>query len=669
MHMYLPYFASLLLVIVPGALGQQSVDPISNLVSQALSVATDVVSLLSVQATATASPTSTSTPTTTSTSSTSSRSSSASQSSVTTTSTTSSTTSSQITTSTQSASDTAAAAAASSSAASAIAATNAQNSKNRTIAIALGVVLGLLALAILTGLLLFCLRRRRRQRAQGSRRSFSSEDVGGATWGKEPLSNSSTVEHNSPNRLSTHEHNHTPIHAGAPRMTENALHRHGGNSALGNDRPVPRRGAPDFQPGITGGAPAVQGAHHSSQSHIPLSSHSPSGAAAAGFGGAALGALAANHHHDSHEDRGFGQHHNDDRGISRKTVGAAFAHGTSDHSPRMGMGKDAAPGYQAGHSISPQGKMANSSQPVRTTDSTSPSSAISNGNPPAYNGTDPNGVSHALSSHPPFADTHRHSTGHDAAVTGAAGVGAGALAGAALANHHNGDQDHPGSSLTGRRSWDHNRQPRHPQSILANPANRRSFGSTNPYVQPRDPRRARFSDDVVDGESAAHDGNGRYQDDLPQNSPYPKMEQTHSPQQSISSEAWDHATNGSPNANHMPGGWRGSGDFTRGNGSGEFNRPISNRTSGEFNRPGNRPSYGNDASIPPVPNMPTSPPTDSKPKNPSLSDLHQQEQEGWYRGRYMGDDVRPVDSANSGGTGGYDDRFYAVNRRSVGQAI
>ena len=691
MHIYLPCFAGLLFVIVPGALGQQSVDPISNLVSQALSVATDVVSLLSVQATATPTPTPTPTPTTRSTSSTasrsfltssrspltSSRSSSASQSSVTTTSTTSS----QTTTSTQSASDTAAAAAASSSAATAIAATNAQNSKNRTTAIALGVVLGLLALAILTGLLLFCLRRRRRQRAQGSRRSVSSEDVGGAIWGKEPLSNSGTVEHIPPNRLSTHEHNHTPIHAGAPHMTENALHRHGGNSALGNDRPVPHRVAPEFQPGIMGGAPAGQGAHHSSQSHIPLSSHSRSGAAAAGFGGATLGGLAAKHHRDSHKDRGFGQHHSDDQdihdyqnidnhqGISRKPVGAAFAHGTSDHSPRMGIGNDAAPGYQAGHSISPQGNMANSSQPARTTDSTSPSSAIRNGNPPAYNGIDPNGSSHPLSSHPPFADTHRHSTGHDAAMTGAAGVGAGALAGAALANRHDGDQEYPGSSLTGRRSWDANRQPRHPQSILANPANRRSIGSTNPYVQPREPRRARFSDDVVDGESPARDGNGRSQDDSPQNSPYPKMEQSHSPQQSVNSEAWDHATNGSPNASQMPGGWRGSGDFTRGNGSGEFNRPITNRTSGEFNRPANRTSYGNDPSIPPVPNVSTSPPADSKPKNPSLSDLHQQEQDGWYRGRYMGDDVRPVDSANSGMTGGYDDRFYAANRRSVGQAL
>ncbi len=712
MHVYLPYSAGLLLAAVPGALGQQPVDPLSDLVSQALSVATNVVSILSVQATATPTPT----PTTTSTSSTSSTSSSSSSTSPSSTSssstsssslTTTSTLSSQTTTSTQSASDTAAAAA-SSSAAAAIAATDAQNSKSRTTAIALGVVLGLLGLALLIGLLLFCLRRRRRQRVKSSRRSISSEDLGGANWGKEPLGNSSTVEHIPPNRLSTHEQNHTPLGAGAPLMAENALHRHSGNSAFGNDRPVPHRVAPEFQPGNVGVLPAGRGAHHSNQNYIPLSSHSRSGTAAAGLGGAAMGGLAARNHHDGHHHRGFGHHHNNEQDInshqhlSRKPVGAAFAHGASDQPLNMGIKSDAAPGYHAGHSISSQGNMANSSQPVRTVDNTSRSSGITNGSPPAYNGIDPSGSSHALSSHPPFADSRRHSAGHDMGTTGATSIGAGALAGAALANRHDGNQDRPDSSLTGRRSWDPNRQPQHPQSILANPAQRRSIGSTNPYVQPREPRRARFSDDAVDGDNSGGHGNGRQQDDLPQNSPYPRMEQSRSPPQFTNSEAWDHSRNGNSIPNQMPGVRPGSGDFTGGNGSGEFKRPPTNRMSGEhnrsptnrvsgefnhspthrmsgeFNRPANRTSYGgNDASIPPVPSIPAPQSADSRPRNPSLSDLHQQEQNGWYRGRYMGDDVRPVDSATSPATpttatttgGGYDDRFYAANRRSVGQAM
>jgi hypothetical protein len=91
----------------------------------------------------------------------------------------------------------------------------------------------------------------------------------------------------------------------------------------------------------------------------------------------------------------------------------------------------------------------------------------------------------------------------------------------------------------------------------------------------------------------------------------------------------------------MPGGWRGS---------------------GEFNRIPNRSSFSND--------NPTLTPTQSaeqhKPKNPSLSDLRQQEEDGWYRGRYMGDDVRPVDSGAS--PVGGDQRFYA-NRSGVGQAM
>jgi hypothetical protein len=514
-----------------------------------------------------------------------------------------------------------------------MAAANARNSKNRTIAIVLGVVLGLLAIALLAGLLYFCLRRRRRQRAVGSRRSVSPEKVGGASWGKEPLSNASTIEHSTPSRFSTHERHHTPVGAATPFMAENALHRRDGNRPLSTGTPIPHRGAPDFRPGLLDGPSAGHGPQYPSQTHIPLSSHSRTNTAVAGLGGAALGGMAAKHHHDKHDQRDSTHYANDQRqNISRKPIGGGIRHGTSDQSSNVGVMNDSAPGYQTGHSGSPIGNMKNSSERVGTTGGIPPSLSPGNGNPPAYNGT-----GNPLSSHPPFADSHRHSAGHDPLMAGAAGVGAGALGGAALAKHDDGNRD-ADSALTGRRSWDPSRPPRNPQSILANAANRRSTGSTNPYVQARSPgRRARFSDDVTDLDSSPHDGNGHH-DEIPQNHSYPHMEHSRSPQQ-VRPNSGEYVRNESPS--HMPGGWRGSGEFSR----------IPNRS-----------SFSND--------NPTLTPTQSaelhKSKNPSLSDLRQQEEDGWYRGRYMGDDVRPMDSGTS--PVGGDQRFYA-NRSGVGQAM
>ena len=486
-----------------------------------------------------------------------------------------------------------------------MAAANAQSKKNRTTAIVLGVVLGLLALAVLTGLLLFCLRRRRRQRAVGSRRPVSSEDVGGASWGKEPFSHSSITEH-------------TPLAAPASYMTDNGLHRHEANDNMGDTRPTPHPVAANFRPVIMDGTPAGQGAHRPNQNHIPLSAHSRSNVAAAGLGGAVMGGLAAKHHHDNHhnahDDRGFAQTSHEHQGVPRKPVGSALSRAATGPASNVGVAADAAPRYQAGYSVSPHRDMEHPSQPIEATGSTSPNSTLSNGNPPAYNGTADPRSPHPLTSHPPVEDSHRHSTGNGFPT---------AIAGPA--NHHHGDRD---SSLTGRRIWDPKRQPQHPQSILANAANSRSTGSTNPYVPARSPKQARFKDDVVALDDQAHEGN-RSREDLPQDNSFPKMEP-------ISSVTQDRVRNGSPS--HMPGGWRGS---------------------GEFNRAGNRASFNDD----PTTGSPVQS-TESRPRNPSLGDLRQQEEDGWYRGRYMGDDVRPVDS----GATGHDQRFYG-HRGSVGQAM
>lgn len=606
MQLHLPCLVALALGALPGAWGQ-SVDPLSRFVSQAFSVYTGVVSVLSVQATAT------NAARTTSSSSSSTSSSTTSSTSSSTSSTRSSTfsTSIQASTPTISPSNTAEAAAASSSAAAAVAAMNSQNNKNRTIAIVLGVVLGLLALALLVGIVLFCLRRRRRRRAVGSRRSVSPEAMGGASWGKEPLTTANNVEHTTSSRFSTNERHPASIGAAAPLMAENTQHNYGPHNGIGSHAPMLHRTAPNFQPGMMERPAAEQALHRPSPNHIPLSSHSRSNAAAAGLGGAALGGLAEKHHHDKQDERDSRHHPNDDRRtISRKPVGGVIDHRPTDGSLNMGLSNDSVPSYRSRSGSLPA------------------SSANTNGNPPAYNGT-----SHALSSHPPFEDSNRKGSGHEPLMAGAAGAGAGTVVGAALAEHHDRDPE-PNSALTGRRSWDANRQPRNPQSILANASNRRSTGSTNPYVQPRSPgRRARFSDDVASSDSPVR-GENFHHDELPQ----------HSPQQ-IRPASGEHTRNGSPRTN-MPGGWHGSPDHDQ----------LSQRG-----------SFSNDTTIS-SPQAVANP--SLNPKGPSLSDLRRQEEDGWYRGRYMGDDVRPV-PVDPGNNAGNDQRFYAnrVGGGGVGQAM
>jgi hypothetical protein len=422
-------------------------------------------------------------------------------------------------------------------------------------------------------------------------------------------------------------------------MTQNTLHGQESNGAFGNGRPIPHRVAPNFQPGVMDRSPAGQGMHHPGQGHIPLSSHSRSGVVAAGLGGAALGGLAAKHHHDNRDQQNFSHNSRDHPSISRKPVGPS-GHGQIGHSPNMGVTNSSAPRYPPGHPLSPQGFTANSSQPVRTTDNISPNASSKSGSPPAYEGAANHISSNPLSSHPTLDETHKHNLHHTPIMTGAAGT----LVGTALARHHDKDTDRSNDpfSLTGRRSWDASRRPQHPQSILANPANRRSTGSTNPYVQARNPKQARFSDDELLASNTRANESIPYHED---SSPYQHHQMDHArsnPQLRTNAGAWPQqqqqqpVSPESPN-NSMPGGWRGSGEFSH-----------------HHHQPGNRGSFTHD------------------PQQPENGD------NGWYRGRYMGDDVRPVDSpvsaTGSGSPGqgqGQEEnaRFYAANRRSVGQAM
>jgi hypothetical protein len=415
-------------------------------------------------------------------------------------------------------------------------------------------------------------------------------------------------------------------------MTENALTRHGGPGAINDTTPIPHRGAPTFQPGLVTGASPGPRPHQGSPNHIPLSSHSRSNVAAAGLGGAALGGMAAKHHHDKHDAKDFGhQSHDHKQGIARKPVRGQIGDGGARHSPDVLVGNDFVPGYQSGHSGSHHGDVKTSSVPVGTGNIPSTGSPLGNANPPAYNGS-----AHPLSSHPPFTDTHRHSIGHEPLMTGAAGIGVGAIGGAAHEKHHDGNRDLD-SSLTGRRSWDPSKPPQHPPSIIPNPSGRRSIGSTNPYVPARSPGNPRFSGDMTESKRYSHGGQNRYSDnDLSQNNSYPRME--HRESSKLISPISDEPTtprHGSPRHN-IPGGWRGSGEWDRNSG-------------------GNRGSLSNDNK--------DNQTTDLRPRGPSLSDLRQQEgEEQWYRGRYIGD-RKSADLSKPG----YDSRFYADKR--VGQAL
>ena len=215
-------------------------------------------------------------------------------------------------------------------------------------------------------------------------------------------------------------------------------------------------------------------------------------------------------------------------------------------------------------------------------------------------------------------------------MAGAAGVGAGAVGGAAAARHQNGIRNRDtDSSLTGRRSWDAGRQPQPPHSILANPAGRRYTGSTNPYVQARDPKKARFSDEVINFSDRRQSHSGH-----PPNNSYSNADNTGGPPL-VSPISNGSPINGSPR-HSMPGGWRGS---------------------GEWERNGRRASYGND-------NVASSRPAATN------------DEAGWYRGRYMGDGRPAPGSAlapapastsapgDSGMADPADSRFYAQKRAS-----
>jgi hypothetical protein len=653
MHAYLVCFSSFALGLLSGAYGQGN-DPLDQLLSDAVSVITDFRSRLSVQVTATRSSKTSSTTLSTSQSSSSTTDSSTSSASPSTTPSTSSPAiSSAATSSTGSSSFTktgpitpnAASASASATAAAAAAASDqGQSNKSQTIAIALGVVFGVLALIALASLIFCCMRRRRRRRASKSHRSVSPD---------------------SRSRFADHDRHH-----GHSFADEKASYE-------------------------------TDGLHRNTDHPIPLSPHARShGApAAAGVGGAALGGLAAKHHYQKQNEGNASHLSNGDRhhGISRKPVGGTVGPGANGHTTGT-LANGAAPTHHPRHSGLPPGLKPLSDNhgattgPIANGVEAAPRShhsdlppglkplsgdhgtgggslsgpGSSNSNPPAYNGN-----SHGHSPHFTPDHTHRHSDGHSPYATGAAGLGVGALGGAAVARHHDGNHNHNRNSApadSGRRSLDTNRHSQSRPSILSNSSGRRSLGSASPHAPTRGQRRARFSDDVT-GEPVLGTGipphnSSDQHDHIDNHAQHPTHHTFNQAPVGMSSGG---TGGGDPRTDHMPGGWHDSSDW-------DNHKHISENSGTE-----------NTSSSDSVPRGDLNHHQDYQARNRSLTDVSSSpsrplsrppadrgEREGsWYRGRNTGGGPctpTPIDPARSG----YDSRFYShsnPSRGSVGQAL
>ena len=279
-----------LVVLSLAALSTAQGDLFSSLLSDAQSIYTAVTSILA----STASSTSTSS-TATSTSSSSSSSTSTSSDSTTSSSQSASTTSTPAITSAPT--DTAAAAQSSS------AASNNGGGGSNVLPIVLGCTLGALAIAAFLALLLFCLRRRHRNKKFGKYRSGSPDSDEIESWRHEkPSARSSKNPVGSAYPVSGGAYDHSPL------MTEHA----GGSHHSQHQNPFVPIPPPARRTNLCAGlnssteysahpySPEHVNAHEANQFGMGHYGHGSNHALAAGLGGAAVGGLAA-HAHDRHQ--------------------------------------------------------------------------------------------------------------------------------------------------------------------------------------------------------------------------------------------------------------------------------------------------------------------------------------------------------------------------------
>lgn len=374
----------------------------------------------------------------------------------------SSTAASTATTSTPSSSSTAAAAAA--------AASSSTHHHSNTLAIALGVSLGALALGLLLLGLWCCCRRRRR--ARSPRRALSPEDEEVNSWrASNPGSGSSYTHISGPTTPTQTQPHHYPTPA--PEMAQHPAMRQRQDSRHENPFvpavPPPRRSAPNAKPGLTdetvpGQDPFVKPVPAPSTSILrkSISRYSPP------------------------------------RGNTYNEVPTSPTHGGFDQQPTVG-------GSTAPFVIK---------TPTSPTNYTSPIASPKNqySTPVAYQPWNPdnNARHHVSGSYSSGGDTiaeplpthynnDRQATPYEL-MGGATAAGAGAAGGAAYTHHqqHNSqEQSHfDSSSNSDRQSYE--------SAPYDHPVINRH--STPPHAPSRSPKRARFSDSVTGGSNS---DNGR----------------------------------------------------------------------------------------------------------------------------------------------------------------
>jgi hypothetical protein len=325
-------------------------------------------------------------------------------------------------------------------------------------------VLGALALGLLVLVLLLCCRRRRHSR-NGSPRLLSPDGEEIESWRghkNRPRSRDGLIGgHNN--------QNYKNENAGLPNMAE--------HPALANDHnhqnpfvpipPAPRRSAPNSSADLTDAS--VPQEPFSMDSNGMRKDHHHGGELAAGVGGAALGAAALHHHEKNKHDKKHGNSYDQKPGFMRRPVpdNAYPSTTTNDDAyalnkvPRLKSGE--APRYNGDDYGYGTGPYEAGQRGIRQPNTGAPLSP--------FNATGHHGGSSGENGHPLLA------------------AGAGALGGAAPANHHNRDR----SDSAPRRSYDsaktpgpnalmdHTRQPMplhdHPARDLVSPISSDSYSS------------------------------------------------------------------------------------------------------------------------------------------------------------------------------------------------
>ena len=389
---------------------------------------------------------------------------------------------------------------------------------DNTLPIALGVVIGLLAVGISLGVLFCCWRRRQRrkhEKLQGSPSSPHPKAIESGHFGKGYSSGSSTAESELPAHSVNHDLNHASNRGGMAPISEDVtntknVHHHSSTlgSSLSHDSP------PSFHSGTTSTNNAPYHGPDDVPSYTPVQSGSIAsklGAAGAGLGvGALAGSAVHNHHRNDHIDHHGDHHTTNKRNVSRKPV----------------HGRDGPPSINR----------PSSSTASHSGKDLSDSEVLSHG---------PNNSSELPVT--PRAPSRRQSVSPEAAT-------------ADVDQHH--QQPNFETDVNSRNSPRAERNHlQHPSSIIANVAGRRHSGSTNSYVLPSGGTGPGGNTAIAEMSAARIDD-----DDRAINQKGWKDNSDRPPVSPLCKEDFERPRSHS----HVPGSWGGSCDWNSNNRQGSF---------------------------------------------------------------------------------------------------